>query len=76
MAQSFGDSTFTISWEPRRAEISAVGDLGYTVGRYDTTRSDAGNAPITRRGTYVTIWKNSNGTWQVVLDVSAPDPAN
>lgn len=77
MEQSFGDSTFTISWEPRRAEISAFGDLGYTVGRYETRRSDAGDAPITRRGTYVTIWKsNKEGTWRVVLDVGAPDPAN
>ena len=77
MEQSFGDTTFTISWEPRRAEISAVGDLGYTVGRYETRRSDADDEPIIQRGTYVTIWRsNSEGTWQVVLDVGAPDPAN
>lgn len=77
MEQSFGDTTFTISWEPRRAEISAVGDLGYTVGRYETRRSDADDEPITQGGTYVTIWRsNSEGTWQVVLDVGAPDPAN
>ena len=75
MEQSFRDSTFVISWEPQRADLSQGGDLGYTVGRYETSRSDADGSLVTSTGTYVTIWKkNESGVWRAVLDVGAADP--
>ena len=77
MEQSFRDSTFVISWEPQRADLSRSGDLGYTVGRYETSRSDADRNQVTSTGTYVTIWKkNESGVWRAVLDVGAPDPTD
>ena len=75
MEQSFRDTTFVISWEPQRADVSRSGDLGYTVGRSETSRSDADGSLVTSTGTYVSIWKkNELGVWQVVLDVGAADP--
>jgi uncharacterized protein (TIGR02246 family) len=75
MEQSFRDSTFVISWEPQRADLSRSGDLGYTVGRYETSRSDADGSLVTSTGMYVTIWKkNELGVWRAVLDIGAADP--
>ncbi|MBI2187615.1 MAG: DUF4440 domain-containing protein [Acidobacteria bacterium] len=55
----------SLSWTPERAEVSAAGDLGYTVGSYELTANGA-----KERGKYVTIWKKQpEGTWKVIEDI-------
>jgi ketosteroid isomerase-like protein len=74
MAPELGDTTLSLTWRPVSAEVSASGDLGYTIGRWE--RSWRGkDSTATLRGTYVTIWrKQGDGTWKVVLDVGNADP--
>jgi ketosteroid isomerase-like protein len=56
----------SLSWAPERAEVSAAGDLGYTIGAYEMT---AGGA--TDRGKYLTVWKKQpEGTWKVIEDIA------
>ena len=57
-----------LTWAPDAAEVSASGDLGYTIGTY---RRTAGGK--TGTGSYVTIWKkSSDGAWRVAVDIGTP----
>lgn len=63
---------FTVKWAPSKAELSAAGDVGYTVGTYEASASGA-----TEKGKYVTVWKKqSDGTWKVVEDIFNADAAS
>ncbi len=58
------DSKFNLRWEPKGADISSSGDLGYTYGIYLLSSGQE-----RQKGTYVTIWKkNAEGQWKFVLD--------
>ncbi len=72
MEPVFADSTHVLDWRPRRAEVAASGDLGYTVGRYRSTRAGPNGLLIRGGGSYVTIWrKQPDGTWKVALDIGS-----
>lgn len=74
MAPAFADPSFTLTWQPTMAFASAAGDLGYTLGTWQSTHyTDAGAAQVTT-GKYVTIWrKQVDGSWKVVFDGGNPD---
>ena len=74
MAPVFADSTFRLTWQPTMAFASASGDLGYTLGTWQSRRyNDAGAGQIST-GKYVTIWrKQADGAWKVVFDGGNPD---
>jgi ketosteroid isomerase-like protein len=75
MASAFADTSYSLNWEPARAELSASGDLGFTIGRYQSRRMDADGQPIVRTGTYLSIWRREeSGAWKVVVDTGVPDP--
>ena len=63
MMTTRNDSSFVLSWEPLKAYLAGSGELGYTYGtfRLDTKEN-------VQRGTYVTIWRKTNGEWKFVLD--------
>ncbi len=74
MGPAFADETYSLEWEPRWAEASMAGDLGYTVGRYESRSEDAEGNPAIRTGWHLTIWrKQSDGQWKVELDIGSPD---
>jgi ketosteroid isomerase-like protein len=53
-----------LTWEPYKAEASASGDLGYTLGNWKFTKKDT-----TLYGNYCTIWKKqADGNWKFVFD--------
>jgi ketosteroid isomerase-like protein len=63
-----------IRWEPTRAEVSQAGDLGYTIGRFEITRSNEESKDVVQRGIYVTIWrKQADGSWKAVVDIGNPE---
>lgn len=63
-----------IAWEPELAEVSAAGDMGFTVGRYEITEETATGERVVATGHYVTIWrKQRDGSWKVVFDSGVPD---
>jgi ketosteroid isomerase-like protein len=74
MAPAFADTTWRLTWEPTMAFASAAGDLGYTLGTWQSTRyNDAGRGQVST-GKYVTIWrKQADGSWKVVFDGGNPD---
>ncbi len=61
---------FSVSWEATDAVVSSAGDMGYTYGLALVTRKDEEGNTDTELTKYVTIWKKqSNGSWQVVVDI-------
>lgn len=76
MTKAFADTSFSLSWEPQRADIGAAGDLGYTVGRSEVRFRDAKGRLVRRTGRYLTVWKKqADGSWKVVQDIGVQDPA-
>ena len=74
MAPDLADTTHLLSWTPTTVDVSASGDLGYTMGRWQVAPR-AGGTPLLQ-GSYVTIWKKQpDGAWKVVLDAGNADPA-
>lgn len=63
------DTSFTLKWEPIKADIAASGDLGYTYGIFTIEMDSPEGIAVTKEGTYVTVWKkDKNGNWKFVLD--------
>ncbi len=70
--EMFGAPGFALSWSPSRADVSACGDLAYTVGSYEITSNDAAGNAQTRPGKYLTVWeKQADGIWKVVVDAAS-----
>ena len=60
---------FSVSWRPHLSDVSAAGDLGYSIGTFELTVDDAEGNPVTRNGKYTTVWrKQEDGQWKVVSD--------
>jgi len=74
MAPAFADTTWRLTWEPQRAEIATSGDLGYTIGRYESRKRTSSGEAVVRTGSYVTIWRwQADGQWKVAVDIGNPD---
>ena len=70
------DPDASLTWKPRRVEVSRSGDLGYTYGSYESRHKGSDGNPVVRTGHYVTIWrKEADGRWRAVLDIGSADPA-
>lgn len=67
-ANALGLAKGQVKWTATGGDVSRSGDLGYTYGTYEIT--DA--TKVTEQGSYVRIWKNEGGGWQIVLDVANP----
>ncbi len=72
-------ATFTnpdaLTWHPTGAVVAASGDLGYTIGRWESsTPGEDGVTNEKGRGNYVTIWrKQPDGSWKVAIDIGNVD---
>ena len=63
-----------ISWGPVFASISRSGELGYTTGPWESSKSRDVQKPDAF-GDFVTIWrKNKDGAWKIALDVGLDHP--
>ena len=75
----FDTPGFSLSWSASKADVSASGDLGYTIGSYEITSNDPAGNPVTRPGKYLTVWKKQeDGQWKVAVDAPSenqPPPA-
>ena len=73
MEGAFADASYRLTWEPSRAEVSASGDLGYTVGRYTSVRVGNLGQEVRSSGLYVSIWRRQeDGSWKVEMDLGNP----
>lgn len=67
------DPNFSLTWEPRRADIAASGDLGWTTGSYVSEGIGEDGQPRQAQGRYVTIWRRQpDGSWKIVMDLGNP----
>ncbi len=66
-----------LSWTPRKAEVAASFDLGWTWGDWQLLAS-ARSGQVLAHGKYVNIWKrDAAGAWKVAVDMgntAAPSP--
>ena len=73
MIPFFADTTRRLQWEPTSAEVSAGGDLGYTIGEYRVTVSPGDS--VVETGRYLTVWRRqADGSWKVEADIGSPAP--
>ena len=65
--------TAVLRWQPHTVEVSASGDLGYTIGDFQMTATLPDGSEVETGGTYVSIWQKANdGRWRVVVDAGTP----
>jgi ketosteroid isomerase-like protein len=70
----FKDTTFTLRWNPTKAEIMIPGVIGYTVGRWERIRLNKEGKWMKSTGTYSTTWKKQpDASWKIVLDSGISD---
>lgn len=68
---------YQLTWTPTEAQMGPSGDVGYTWGHFEGHSKDANGNPVVTSGRYITIWrKGPDGTWKVVLDAGANEPAS
>jgi len=70
MVPAFADSLRELRWVPDTAIVAASGDVGYTLGHWESVlKTPAGDSTL-GRGNYVTIWRRQpDGTWKVTVDI-------
>jgi ketosteroid isomerase-like protein len=67
---------YQLTWTPTDAQMGPSGDMGYTWGHFEGRSKDAAGNPVLTSGRYMTIWrKQADGSWKVVLDAGANEPA-
>jgi len=65
-----GYEQIVLRWEPKEANVSNGGDLGYTWGEYTMTFQADTDSQYSLTGKYVNIWrKNESGEWRVIIDI-------
>ena len=71
-----GAENYVLSWIPRRAEVAASGDMGWTWGTYTLTSVEAKGQPVKSYGKYVNVWqKQADNTWKVMVDIGNESPS-
>ncbi|TFU06238.1 nuclear transport factor 2 family protein [Polymorphobacter arshaanensis] len=74
IAGALTDPQFTLVFASDAISVAASGDLAVSRGRYIETDSDpVTKAPLTTRGSYVTVYKpQADGKWRAVWDINTP----
>jgi ketosteroid isomerase-like protein len=75
MAPFLAEGQPRLLWAPTEAQVGSGGDLGYTLGRWQSVHtSAAGIDSVLREGNYVTVWRKArDGTWRVAVDIGNTD---
>jgi uncharacterized protein (TIGR02246 family) len=72
MASTFTLPGFSTRLLMTQAATAESGELGYTLGTYETTVSDAGK-PATHGGHYLAVWrKGPDRTWKIAAYSATP----
>jgi ketosteroid isomerase-like protein len=73
---TWSPKVYQLTWTPTEAVMGPSGDMGYTWGHFEGRSKDANGNPVTTTGRYMTIWrKQPDGSWKVILDAGANEPA-
>ena len=61
---------FSVTWEATGVEVSAAGDLAYSMGTYEYSLKDAEGNPVSDKGKFVDIWKKqADGSWKAAIGI-------
>lgn len=72
---NFADPNYAVTWQTSKVKVARSGDVGYEMGTFEETRSDAKKKPQTTKGNFLTVWeKQADGTWKVAVDHSSATP--
>ncbi len=75
-SNDWDDPTYSLTWEPKRAELFKSGKMGNTSGRWTYHGKNEKGEKVTLQGDYLTVWqKQADGSWKVIYDGGTPDPA-
>jgi ketosteroid isomerase-like protein len=67
---------YQLTWTPTDGLMGPSADMGYTWGHFEGHSKDANGNPVTTTGRYMTIWRRQkDGSWKVILDAGANEPA-
>ncbi len=61
-----------MSFEARKIEVAASGDIAYERGTYRFTQ-ESPRGQTDDVGKYITIWRKTDGKWQVAVDIANSD---
>lgn len=76
LKSDWDDPEYSLTWEPKRAEIFKSGKMGDTSGRWTYHGKNEKGEKITLQGDYLTVWqKQADNSWKVIYDGGTPDPA-
>ena len=66
----------SLRFQSTKVEVSRMGDLGYAVGVYQFSSSDAKGKVMNETGKYCETWKKqADGGWKCIVDIWNADPA-
>lgn len=61
-----------LTWEPKIADCSSIGDMGFTTGPFKVIDLSGSQKPV-QNGAYFSVWrKQKDGMMRVVLDFGTP----
>jgi len=70
-----GQDSYTLAWDPQRAEVSQSADMGWSWGTYVLSTLDDSGEEKKSYGKYLNVWqRQSDGEWKVVVDIGTPSP--
>ena len=71
------DPAFAVTFASDKIDVASAGDVAYSRGKLTETYTDKSGKVMTGKGTYLTVYKKQDdGSWKVVDDVVAIDPAS
>jgi ketosteroid isomerase-like protein len=75
LKEDWDDPTYSLTWEPKHAELFKSGKMGYTTGRCTYHGKNPKGEKAKLDGDYLTVWqKQVDGSWKVIYDGGTPDP--
>ncbi len=73
IAEALEDRAFGLTFASDKIDVAASGDLAVARGTYAQVSTDPRTrAPITQKGSYVTVYKPQGGVWRAVWDINTP----
>jgi len=73
IAEALDDKAFGLTFASDKIDVAASGDLAVARGTYAQVSTDPRTrAPITQKGSYVTVYKPQSGVWRAVWDINTP----
>jgi uncharacterized protein (TIGR02246 family) len=73
MASTFTLPGFSTLLHMKQAETGESGDLGYTLGDYETTVTEGAGMSATHGGHYLAVWrKGADRTWKIAVYSATP----